>query len=402
MIDYQEAGSGLNIENSTRSIQDGNQVEVAGTWADSAGSQLVFTPAAALAESDYTIALQLVDSLGNQGAAAQYHFTVDTTPPPAPEVHPVTSPTHNPTQEVTGTKEAYAAILVDGQQAVDQTASTDWQHTVNLASGSNQFTVIARDRAGNQSPEVSVDIIFDDIPPPPVDTLTLNGQGDGTTVYLNWNGYDEAGHGDIAFYRIYVEPDDFSDVSGLTPHSTTAAGHFSATVQNLSRSTTYWFAVIAVDAMGNAQTTVNPVSGAPIDVVPPEDVTNLQAQSFADRLVFTWNHSADAAGDLAGYRVFFGDDTTGEVIAATQNTYEKTGLAAATGYLFRVLSVDNDTNDSDAAAVTGVTLLPNPVNPTADPQSGYVDLTWMGRRRRNMSSTMPFIKAKAIFQRLKG
>ena len=127
----------MNIDNSTLSIQDGNQMEVVGTWADSAGSQLVFTPAAALAESDYTIALQLVDSLGNQGAAAQYHFTVDTTPPPAPEVHPVTSPTHNPTQEVTGTKEAYAAILVDGQPAVDQTASTDWQHTVNLTSGSN-------------------------------------------------------------------------------------------------------------------------------------------------------------------------------------------------------------------------------------------------------------------------
>ena len=79
---------------------------------------------------------------------------------------------------------------------------------------------------------------------------------------------------------------------------------------------------------------------------------------------------------------------TGEVIAATQNTYEKAGLAAATGYLFRVLSVDNDTNDSNAAAVTGVTLLPNPVNPTADPQSGYVDLTWDG--------TTPFAICQAL------
>ncbi len=376
VIDYQEAGSGLNLDNSTRSIQDGSQLEVAGTWADSAGSQLVFTPAAALTESYYTMALQLVDSLGNRGAAAQFHFTVDTTPPPAPEVLPVTSPAHNPNQAVTGTKEAYAAILVDGQQALGQTASTDWQHTLNLTSGSNQFTFVARDRAGNHSPAVNVDIIFDDIPPPPVNTLTLNGQGDGTTVYLNWNGYDEAGHGDVAFYRIYFETAGFSDVSGLTPHSTTPAGHFSATVQNLSRSTTYWFAVIAVDAMGNAQTTVNPVSGAPLDLVPPENVTNLQAQAYADRLVFTWNHSTDAAGDLAGYRVIFGADNTGQVIAATQNTYEQIGLAAATGYLFKVISIDNDTNASSAAAVTGVTLLPNPGNPTADPQSGYVDLTW--------------------------
>jgi hypothetical protein len=382
----------LNIESSSRSILDGNQVEVAGTWANTAASQLVFTPAAALTESYYTIALQLVDSLGNQGALAQYHFTADTTPPPVPQVHPVTSPTHNPTQEITGTKEAYAAVLVDGQQVVDHTASTDWQHTVNLASGSNQFTFVARDRAGNLGAEVSVGIIFDDIPPPPVNTLTLNGQGDGTTIYLNWNGYDESGHGDISFYRIYIESDDFSDVSGLTPHGTTAAGHFSTTVHNLVRSTTYWFAVIAVDTMGNAQTTVNPVSGAPLDVVPPEDVTNLQVQSFADRLVFTWNHSVDAAGDLAGYRIFFGDDNTGEIIAATQNRYEKTGLAAATGYLFRVLSVDNDTNESNIAVVTGVTLLPNPVNPTADPQSGYVDLTWDG------TTPAQYVKHYAVYK----
>ena len=378
VIQYQEADSGLNLENSTHTIQTGNQVEVTGTWADSGGSQLVFTPSAAFTESDYTLELQLVDGLGNQGAAAQYHFTVDTTPPPAPEIHPVISPTHNPTQVVAGTKEAYAAILINGQPAVDQTASTAWQHTLNLISGSNRFSVVARDRAGNQSPEVNLDILFDDIPPPPVNTLTLNGQGDGTTVYLNWKGYDEAGHGDIAFYRIYVEGSTFSNASGLTPHSTTAAGQFSGAVQNLDRNTTHWFAVIAVDAMGNAQTTVNPVSGAPLDVVPPEDVTNLHAQSFADRLVFTWDHAADAAGDLAGYRVFFGDDPSGEVIAATQNTFEKTGLAAASGYLFRVLSIDNDANESNAATVTGVTLLPNPGNLTADPQSGYVDLTWNG------------------------
>ena len=215
-IDYQETGTGLSLENSTLSIKDGSNLEVSGTWAFIGANQLIFTPAVALVESYYTIALQLVDNLGNQGAAAQYHFTIDTTPPPAPEIQPVTSPTHNPTQLVTGTKEAYAAILVNDQPAVGQTSSTDWQCMVNLASGSNQFTFVAKDRAGNQSTGIGLDITFDDIPPPPVNTLTLNGQGDGGTVYLNWSGYDESIHGDIAFYRIYVETNGFRHVSGLT------------------------------------------------------------------------------------------------------------------------------------------------------------------------------------------
>jgi RHS repeat-associated protein len=402
VIDYQETGSSLNIGNSTLSIRYGNQVEVAGTWTDSNGNQLIFTPAAALTQSSYTIALQLVDSLGNQGAVVQYHFTVDTSPPPVPQLHPVTSPTHNPTQEVTGTKQAYAAVMVNGQQAVGHTASIDWQCTLNLTSGQNQFTFVAKDRAGNQSAEFGVDITFDDVPPQPVNTLTLNGQGDGTTVYLNWNGYDETVHGDITFYRIYAEAAAFNNVTGLTPRSTTAAGHFSAAVQNLARSTTYWFAVIAVDAMGNAQSTVNPVSVAPLDVVPPEGIANLQAQSFADRLLFTWNHSADTAGDLAGYRVFFGNDNTGEVISANQNTYEKTGLAAATGYLFKVFAVDNDTNESNATMVTGVTLLPNPDNPDADPQSGYVELTWTGAMPSEYVKHYSVYKSESDFSTVDG
>ena len=45
-------------------------------------------------------------------------------------------------------------------------------------------------------------------------------------------------------------------------------------------------------------------------------------------------------------------DPVGEVIAATQNSYERSGLAAATGYLFRVQSVDHDTNESSAATMT--------------------------------------------------
>ena len=391
VIGFDETGSGLNLENSTKSIKDGNQVEVAGTWSVAGGNQLIFTPSGALAESDYTVSVQLQDNLGNQSATYAYNFTVDTTAPPAPEVHPVTTPTNNPTQVVAGTKEAYAAILVNGQQEVDNTFSTDWQHTVNLASGSNSFTFVAKDRAGNQSTGVIVEIVYDDIAPQPVDTLTVDGQSDGTIIYLNWTGYDEGLHGDIDFYRIYVETATFSDVSALTPQATVNAGNFSYTVQNLTKGTTYWFAVIAVDVRGNAHTTATPVTGVPVDVVAPEDVTNLTAQSFADRLVFTWDHSADSYGDLTGYQVYFADEPDAIVLPATQNTYERTGLAGATGYLFRVFAYDTDDNVSIGKAVTGVTWLANPANLAAEPHSGYVDLTW------NAATPSEYVKHYAVY-----
>ena len=209
-------------------------------------------------------------------------------------------------------------------------------------------------------------------------------------------------HGDIASYRIYVRdrlfqpplPDSSLTVRWLR-------GHFSAAVQNLARNTTYWFAVIAVDAMGNAQTTVNPVSGAAFDIVPPEDVTHLQVQSICRPPGVCLESCADTAGDLAGYRPSLAM-TTGESLRLPKIHFEKTGLAAANGYLFRVLSIDNDANESNAATVTGVTLLPNPDNLTADPQSGYVDLIWDGATPSEYIKHYVIYKSESDFSTVEG
>ncbi|MFH1613961.1 MAG: CARDB domain-containing protein, partial [Planctomycetota bacterium] len=376
LINYQEATSGLNMSTTTHSIKDSSQTGVAGNWTESGGNQLIFTPSSAFVESEYTVDVQLKDNLSNQGTASQYQFTVDTTPPPAPQIDPVTSPTHTMNQTITGTKEAYASILLDGQQVVDHTQETTWQHTVTLQSGTNTFSFTAQDRAENQSPSESVEIIFDDIPPTAVTTLTVNGQGNGTTIILNWTGYDESAHGDIDYYRIYLESAPFTDVSGLTVFATESAGAFTHTVPNLTKGNTYYFAVVAVDLMGNALNSVTSVSGVPSDIFPPPDVTNLSVQSFETGLIFTWTHSAGS--DLAGYKVYFDNDTQGVLLPATQNTYEKTGLNSSTGYPCKVSAIDEDENESSGITITGVTWLDNPTGLSTTPYSGYVDLSWSG------------------------
>ncbi len=112
------------------------------------------------------------------------------------------------------------------------------------------------------------------------------------------------------------------------------------------------------------------------DTIPPENVTGLQVQCFETGLVFTWVHSADTQGDLAGYRVYFNHDPVGVEIPATQNLYQRTGLAPASGYPFRITAYDHLGNESSGVSTTGVTLLQNPANVSAAPFSGYVNLTW--------------------------
>jgi len=376
IIGFIEETSGLNLENSTHLVLDGSMAQAPGSWSISGGNQLIFTPGEGFTESVYTINLQLEDNVGNQSAPAQYHFTLDTSPPPAPVINPVTSPTHNPSQLVTGLKEAYAAILLGGQEVVGHTQETTWQHTVSLNSGQNSFVFAAKDRAGNLSDDAVVEILFDDIPPPAVETLTLNLEGDGTSVTLDWSGYDESLHGDVASYRIYAETTGFTDVTGLTPKGTVNAGTFTYEALSLTRGATYYFAVVAVDNMGNALATVSPVSGVPIDRVAPEDVTNLRVACFDNRLTFTWDHSLNTAGDLVGYLAYFNDAASGVTIASSQNSYEQTGLNPASAYPFRVTAFDQDGNESGGKSITGYTLLNNPANLSTTPQSGYVDLGW--------------------------
>ncbi|MCP4570401.1 MAG: fibronectin type III domain-containing protein, partial [FCB group bacterium] len=209
------------------------------------------------------------------------------------------------------------------------------------------FTAV--DLAGNQSPAADVAIVYDDVPPPAVETLTLDDRGDGVSMILDWSGYDESAHGDVAAYRIYKEEVAFTDLTGLNPAAEVIAGTFTYTIHNLERGVAFWFAVAAVDAAGNVANTVDAIPGTPVDATPPEDPEDLTVQSFEDRLIFNWSPSADSDGDLAGYKVYFNNDETGVSIPADPNSYEAAGLNPASEYPVRITAVDNDGNESPGA-----------------------------------------------------
>ncbi len=378
-IAYSETGSGLNAETCTIALQDGNSAAVSGNPNFSTSGTIIFTPASALADDAYTLNVQLEDNFTNQSSVVTRQFTVDTQAPAAPVIDPVESPTHNPNQTVSGTKEAFAAIFLNGAEAVEHTEATTWQYTTSLVSGENTLAFTAVDRADNTSEAATVSIVFDDIAPDPVTTLTVDGQGSGTSASLSWAGYNEAAHGDVAVYRVYwLEGAAFSNVSSMSIGKTEPAGTFSTSITGLTKGATVWFAVVAVDAMGNVNPSVTPVSAALTDVQAPEDVTGLAVESLETGLTFSWNASANSTGDLAGYRIYVNGATDFVALGTDRLTYELTGLAAASGHSIRVTAVDDmpTPNESRGASITGATWLSNPTGLAAEPFSGYVRLEW--------------------------
>ncbi|RLC32219.1 MAG: hypothetical protein DRH37_01180, partial [Deltaproteobacteria bacterium] len=284
----------------TGEVQDGAAQAVDGSWSLTPPGTLVFTPATPLAEGSYTATIQAIDPAGN-ATGKTISFTYDATAPAVPTLNPVQSPTHLDHQTISGTKEAGTALWINGTEVLPFSTDTEWSFEYTLAEGENVLAIVSRDRAGNESSAVTATIVYDDVSPLPV-ALTANGNGVGTTVLLDWSGYDEAGQEDVAFYHIYMDTALFTQVGGMTPVTTLPAGTFTDTVTGLETGTTYWFAVVAEDENGNALTSVTPVSAVPTDTVPPVfsgldwiDVDVSEAVSEGDQYVFHFSEAMDTS-----------------------------------------------------------------------------------------------------------
>ncbi|HEB85795.1 MAG TPA: hypothetical protein ENI68_02095, partial [Gammaproteobacteria bacterium] len=371
-IGFIETGSGLDLNASSLTVNKGGS-PLSGNWTIN-GTTLSFTPDIQFLEDSYQASIQLVDNAGLQSGIANITFIIDQTPPQTPVIDPLPATTSVNQQVLSGTKEANAAILVDGVQVVGNSAATTWSYTASLNQGLNSFAIRARDRAGNTSVAGSVSITYDNSAPGPV-IPTANGIGDGTQAALDWSNYNEVANGnDIQFYTIYISGADFTDAGTATAIATVPAGNKSYVASGLIRGQQYYFAVVATDTFGNANLTVTTVSVATADTQAPEEVTNLNVNAAADSLIIQWTASADSKGDLAGYRVYFNGGSATDVSLATSYTINT--LTAATAYPIRVTTYDNEDNESTGVSITGVTLLPNPIGLSANPLSSRVELFW--------------------------
>ncbi len=106
--------------------------------------------------------------------------------------------------------------------------------------------------------EIQVTKVLDDTAPAAITTLTIEDSGDGQAG-LFWGEYYEAGQGDVVQYNIYQDTVAFTDVSAMTPVTTLPCGTF-AEIISLPYGVEYFFAVTAVDELGNENQAVIPQS----------------------------------------------------------------------------------------------------------------------------------------------
>ncbi|WP_165067059.1 pectinesterase family protein [Marisediminicola senii] len=181
-------------------------------------------------------------------------------------------------------------------------------------------------------------------PAAPADLVATAGDASASLAWTASTSSDTTG------YRIYR--------STTSPVATTAsnlvgtAGTSPAFADTgLTNRTTYYYAVVAVDGVGNASTPAT-AQVKPVDTAPPAVPTGVVATPADSKVILSWTANTD--GDLAGYNVYR-DDVKLNTVLLTSATFTETGLVNDTAYAYRVTAVDETGLESAASAVASTT-----------------------------------------------
>lgn len=229
---------------------------------------------------------------------------------------------------------------------VATTSATSWTDA-GVASGSTYtYGVRAIDSAGNlgdasapvtaQAPDVTA-------PAAPAG-LDAQAQSYPLRVELSW----PAATDDVGVTAYEISRD------GVVLATTGETAFTDATVAG---TTTYTYAVVAVDAAGNRSgavaATVSTPAATAADAVPPSAPTGLKAVAAGGpiRVQLAWNASTDDASGVSGYRIY----RNGSLLATTgQSAYTDTAVKRSTGYRYAVAAVDAAGNVSPSSGTVSV------------------------------------------------
>ncbi|MEQ5790806.1 fibronectin type III domain-containing protein [Muricauda sp. NFXS6] len=188
---------------------------------------------------------------------------------------------------------------------------------------------------------VSIQKASTDTQAPTAPSLTSTGQT-ATTVDLSWSGAtDNVG---VTQYKVYRDDVLMETLGNVTSYQ----------MMGLTASTTYSFAVRALDAAGNQSTASNlsVTTDSSADTQTPTAPSLLSGSHTDTTIDLSWSGATDNVG-VTGYRIY--KDGFLEVSPGNVGTYQVTGLSANTAYDFIVTAVDaagNESANSNQISVT--------------------------------------------------
>jgi fibronectin type 3 domain-containing protein len=212
-----------------------------------------------------------------------------------------------------------------------------------------------------QSVFVSAEVEADEAPPETPSGLLAFADDTATTITLSWSGSSrDSNGGELTGLASYVVFRSRDNAATLVAIDTLDATLRQLVDTGLVSSTTYFYAVSALDPEGNA----SPLSATVSATTPGIDVpTGVDAVSGIKRIDVSWNGSTD--GGLLGYNVYRSTRSDqgytrlagieGTSFTTGQTTYVDSGLTGGAIFFYRITIV-TDEGESGQSAFVGATV----------------------------------------------
>ncbi len=219
--------------------------------------------------------------------------------------------------------------------------------TITALVGANTLQVHCSDEFDNWGSSEEVSFAVDTTPPEQVSGVNAVADPEILLVTVSWNGVADQ---DVAEYNVYRSTSDFSDVSEATlVESLSSEGYIDINVES---ETTYYYGVVAEDAVGNARTDVETASATSPDLNAPGQLDYLASPVPGEEAIFvSWNTAPEQDVDhYTVYRSLQDFSNAGsafdiaEIPVGTTN-YLDEAVQSDTQYFYAVVAVDTNGNE---------------------------------------------------------
>ncbi|MBI2412063.1 MAG: hypothetical protein HYV24_02490 [Deltaproteobacteria bacterium] len=290
------------------------------------------------------------------------HAQIDTTAPAKPTVNTV-SRTRTAEITLSGTKESYSSILINGIQAVSVDQSTTWTVSYTLQQqGVNNLSITSKDSTGNQSPAENISVTWDNTAPTVSGSSPSNNSSTNTSVNsVTISLVDSYSPVDLSATITGAIVKDSLNQSVAGSWSTAGTNTVTFTPQTAFADGTYTVIINPTDDLGNTSTaqivfsydtTAPPAPGINAVVSP----TNATSQTL----------SGTRGADTASIIVTSSAGTVGTVAYPSASTWSAGISGLVEGFnTINVYALDSAGNQSGATAVIAVDTTP-PAPPVMD------------------------------------
>jgi len=222
------------------------------------------------------------------------------------------------------------------------------------------YTLTAFDASGNTSlPSPPLTVRTTAAPPPSVPTGLAAGTVTNSQVTLNWTA--STGLFGVISYQIYKG----TTANNLTNYANTLTNSYTDT--GVNPGVTFYYAVAAIDYLGDYSTLSAPLSVTPPQEAPPTTPGQPTVASVTYNLVgISWSYSTSSLG-VSGYLIFRGPTPTSltQVGNSVFPVYYDGTVTPSTTYYYAVTAYDQDGELSTQSAVTSAVVTPQEPAPTA-------------------------------------